>query len=341
MSLIQNNPIFQAVSNNDTQALNNAIIAGHKINIGISDESGNGNGISCLDYAILTLKYTMVKPILVFVNLLLPSEKKAMLNQGLKTLIKCIDKYVSQNTQEDLNSLSLDYAVFDELKKAGADLSIVVDEFNMSIYHYAIKLNLEYIFNSLITSNINFNVVNSQNQSVLLYAFLYSRSSFMSTLISKIDKQELTVVEPYSRRSLAHFAIEQNNFEILQQLLEVESSITSEILFLKDDSGKSLLHYVVEKYSKTEAAMYIDYLVSKSLNIGLSGSSEASLLNTQDMFGDTPLHYAVRKHASSSECDCMIKKLVNLGASLYIKNSRGIMPIEMSGINKSLIGEIC
>ena len=212
MSLIQNNPIFQAVSNNDTQALNNAIIAGHKINIGISDESGNGNGISCLDYAILTLKYSMVKPILVFVNLLLPSERKAMLDQGLKTLIKCIDKYVSQNTQEDLNSLSLDYAVFDELKKAGADLSIFVDEFNMSIYHYAIKLNLEYIFNSLITSNININMINSQNQSVLLYAFLYSRSSFMSTLISKIDKQELTVVEPYSRRSLAHFAIEQNKF---------------------------------------------------------------------------------------------------------------------------------
>jgi hypothetical protein len=33
---------------------------------------------------------------------LIPSEKKAMLNQSVKTLIKCMDKYVSINKDEEI-----------------------------------------------------------------------------------------------------------------------------------------------------------------------------------------------------------------------------------------------
>jgi hypothetical protein len=80
MSTLFQNPVFVAVTNNDVNALNSAITQGEKINV--SDDSE----LTVLNYAIITLKYSMVKPILVFVNLLLPSEKSKMLNEGLMTL---------------------------------------------------------------------------------------------------------------------------------------------------------------------------------------------------------------------------------------------------------------
>jgi hypothetical protein len=65
------------VTNVSPADLNAAIVQGYKIND--TDESG----ITVLDYAILTLKYAMIKPICVFVNLLLPSERNTMFSQYL------------------------------------------------------------------------------------------------------------------------------------------------------------------------------------------------------------------------------------------------------------------
>ena len=151
MSFIQTNPVFAAVTNANSASLNNAIIQGHKIN-----ETETEDSITALDYAIITLKYSMVKHILVFVNLLLPSEKSKMLNSGLKNLIKCMDKYVNTNKEEDLSN---DMIVFNDLKEAGADLSIVINNEEMLyLYHYAVKLNNVDLFNTLISNNIDSNV---------------------------------------------------------------------------------------------------------------------------------------------------------------------------------------
>ena len=253
------NPVFVAISNNDVPALNNAIIQGHKINT-TDEDSGLTGSLTSLDYAILTLKYSMVKPILVFVNLLLPSEKTAMLNSGLKTLIKCIDKFSSSNSSN--LDLTDEYGIFDELKKSGADLNLIIDETNVhnGLYHYAIKLNSQHIFDSLISANVS---LGNQDNSVILYAFLHNRLSFIPTLIQKSSVEDLQIVEPYSKKSLAHYAIEQNDFAILQMLLEKNPSL----ILNNDDNGKSLLHYVVERYTKEVAGMYIDYLISVSSSL--------------------------------------------------------------------------
>jgi ankyrin repeat protein len=321
MSILETNPIFQAITNNNPTELNNAVIKGNKINV--TDDSN----ITCLDYAILTLKYSMVKPILVFVNLLIPSEKKAMLNQSVKTLIKCMDKYVSINKDEDLSD---DLIVFNDLKNSGADLNLVVDEVqNYSIYHYAIKFKSMTLFNILIDTNIDSNICDVQGNDPLIYAFLYGYDEFIPTLISKSNN--LKIVQNYSKKSLLHLAVERNFFEITIQLLNVDSSL----LNLKDDSYKTPLHYVVQLYNKEVAHKYIDYFTS--LNV-----SDFNI-DSQDELGNTALHYAVAKNNSidNSICNCMIKKLVNKGASLYIKNRHNIMPIDITGLSKNLIRELC
>jgi ankyrin repeat protein len=321
----KSNPVFQAVTNSSQTDLNNAIINGYKINV--TDES---SGITCLDYAILTLKYSMVKPILVsesFSNLLLPSEKKAMLNSGLKTLVKCMDKYVNINKDEDLSD---DLVVFTDLKNAGADLSIIINEIEgYSIYHYAIKFKSMALFNILIDANIDSNVCDTQGNDPLIHAFLYGYSEFIPTLISK--STNLKIVQNYSKKSLLHLAVERNFFEAATQLLSADSSL----LNFKDDNDKTPLHYVVQLYTKEVAHTYIDYFVS--LNVADFN------IDSQDNLGNTALHYTIAKNntVETSMCNCMIKKLVNKGASLYIKNRQNIMPIDMSGLSRSLILEIC
>jgi ankyrin repeat protein len=331
MSLFQTNLIFQAINSNSSNALNNAIINGEKINV--SDDSENA--VTSLDYAILTLKYSMVKPILVYVNLLLPSEKTKMLNSGLKTLVKCMEKYVNANREENLSD---DMVVFNDLKNAGADLSLVVNtQENLYLYHYAIKLNSAELFDILVSSNIDSNVCDAQGNNILMYAFMYDRRNFISTLITRSDN--LTCVQNYSKKSFLHFAVERNYYEIAVQLL----TSAPELLYLKDEDSKTALHYVVELYTKEIAHTYIDYFA------GTFGSEEASLqvfVNAQDFRGDTALHYIIEKanvysSLNPGACNCMIKKLVSKGASLYVKNSRGLMPIDLHGVSKEFIHDIC
>lgn len=321
MSIFQTDPVFQAVSKASVSELNSAIVEGHKINV--SDESG----ITCLDYAIMTLKYSMVNPILVFVNLLLPSEKTAMLNQSLKVLIKAIDKYNSSNSTD----FSEEYTIFDSLKTAGANLSIILDEQNNTLYHYAIKMNSQFLFDALYNSNVDSNVCNIQGYDALLQAFMYNRDTYIPSLISK--STNLMITQPYNNKNLLMLAVEQNNFNIVQLLTESVGAENVEAFVNNTDNNKKCaLHYVVERYNKTEAATYINYLVSKNANF-----------NIQDIMGNTPLHYACMKlsNHNGSECHCMIKKLVENNASLYIRNYSGIMPIEMVGMDKNLISQLC
>jgi len=333
MSFIQTNPIFQAVTNVSVSSLNNAMTQGHKIN-----ETENEDSITALDYAILTLKYSMVKPILVYVNLLIPSEKSKMLNSALKTLVKCMEKYLNANREENIID---DMTVFNDLKTAGADLSLVVNvQENHYLYNYAIKLNSTEIFDILIANNIDSNVYDGQGNNILMYAFMYDRRNFIPTLITRSNN--LTCVQNYSKKSFLHYAVERNCFEIVQQLL----TLAPELLYLKDEDSKTALHYVVERYTKEIAHTYIDYFVGI-----LEAQTEVSnallpFLNSQDFRGDTALHYAIEKANSYSNsnpgvCNCMIKKLISKGSSLYIKNNHGMMPIDLPGVSKELVNEIC
>lgn len=325
MSFIQTNPVFQAVTNANISQLNNAIIQGHKIN-----DTENENTINVLEYAILTLKYSMVKPILVYVNLLLPSEKSKMLNSSLKVLVKCMDKYVNMNSDEDLTD---DLIVFNELKNSGADLSIVINESEeYYLYHYAIKFNSQALFDILIDANVDSNVYDVHGNDVLIFAFLYSRDNFIPTLISKSNN--LNITQRYSQKSLLHLAVERDSYDAAVQLLSLSPSLLS----AKDDNGKTALHYVTIMYNKETAHKYIDCF-STIINLN-SGCGD--VINAQDGYGNTALHYAISKNVGSDNiCNCMIKSLVNKGASLYIANKQNVMPIDMCGLSRSLIGEIC
>ena len=238
--------------------------------------------------------------------------------------------------------------VFNDLKTAGADLSLVVNvQENHYLYNYAIKLNSTEIFDSLIANNIDSNVYDIQGNSPLMYAFIYERLNFIPTLITKSVgdasiSNNLTVVQRYSQKSFLHHAIERNYYEIVQQLL----TLAPELLYLKDEDSKTALHYVVERYTKETAHTYIDYFVGI-----LEAQTEVSdalltFLNSQDFRGNTALHYAIEKANSYSNsnpgiCNCMIKKLISKGSSLYIKNYHGLMPIDLPGVNKELVNEIC
>jgi ankyrin repeat protein len=216
--------------------------------------------------------------------------------------------------------------VFNDLKSAGADLNIVDEESN-SLYHYAIKMNCEALFNILIDANVDSNKINNAGHSTLLYAFLYNRVNMIPILISKCN--DLTFKENHTQKSYLHYAVQCQNFEIVKQLIEAQPQLLHSI----DDSQKTVIHYVVENFSKEDAHTYLDYFLTKS--------SGDVLFNVQDNVGNTPLHTAVQKHMIRNSCGCVIKKLVENQANLYIKNRLGVMPIEMGSMSKSFISELC
>jgi len=112
-------------------------------------------------------------------------------------------------------------------------------------------------------------------------------------------------------------------------------TLAPELLYMKDEDSKTALHYVVEKYTKETAHTYIDYFTSIASDV-------SSFVNAQDFRGDTALHYAIFKDNSNpGVCNCMIKKLISKNASLYIKNIRGLMPIDLPGVSKCFVNDVC
>lgn len=323
------NPIFQAVANSSSIELNTAIIQGAKIN-SLNESTGS---INVLEYAIFTLKYSMVPTILNFVALLPEDEKKSILDQGLKTLLGCIEKYLQYNINEDLSD---DLAVFDQLKNAGADLNLKL-AYDDSLYHYSIKYNLSSIFNTLIDANIDSNVLNSSGYDPVLYSFIFRKLNFVETLIERSNN--LTIQDNYTKKSLLHLAVEADRYDLVQTLLTKEPSLIN----LVDYENKTALHYVARDYEKEKAKTYIDYLVSKNINV-----------NAQDYNGNTALHYAVERNgvklygstgdgsgATGGVCHCLVKNLIASGGSLYIKNKQNEAPIECRSFDKCLLAEIC
>jgi ankyrin repeat protein len=310
--MISTNPIFQAVLNNNTLALDTAITNGNTVNI-YTDE-----GISPLDLAIIANKFFMVNPLIDKIKEFpVAADKTKMLNQGMLTLMKNIKRSLAANPEEDMFD---ENRAFDSLLNENIDVNMV-DENNTSLLFYAIETKQNTIVQKLLTANVNVNVENNYKNTPLFHAFIYNNLSIIPSLIEKTT--DFTKVDG-SNRSYAHYAVMYNSPEIFNLLTAKLVTIAD----IKDDLSENSLHYAIN-YSVNEA--FISAVASKISNI-----------NTQNYAGNTALHLAIEKSNFSTSCVCKIKMLVNTyNASLYIKNSQNMMPIEMPKLTKAMVSELC
>lgn len=104
-----------------------------------------------------------------------------------------------------------------------------------------------------------------------------------------------------------HFALREKDVAVITKLLQLGADAT-----LKTRTGETALHRSTLDYETFEAFMRFDK--HDSLNV-----------NIQDNFGSTPLHWAIWYHEV-----LVVKKLLESGASLSIKDNMGNTPCDIA-----------
>ena len=114
-----------------------------------------------------------------------------------------------------------------------------------------------------------------------------------------------------------HFALREKDVAVIAKLLQLGADTT-----LKTRTGETALHRSTIDYETFEA--FIRFDKHDNLNV-----------NIQDRFGSTPLHWAIWYHEV-----LVVKKLLEFGASLSIKDNMGNAPCDIARlIEDTVIGE--
>jgi ankyrin repeat protein len=309
MADINSDPVFQAILSDSISNLNNAILNGGSVNVATVDN------VTPLDFAIITNKFMFVAPLLKYINILIPSDKNRIINAGMMTLFKFIDRELNINLNEDLSD---EINAMNALFNSGANANNV-DEEKKSLLHYGVKFDNVDIVTKLLSCGANVDYVNPyDNLTPLFYCFIYNKFKCYTQLLNACNN---ICVQDKSGRSMLHFSIYYDE-SITLSLINKDSAIVN----LVDNQNKNVLHYSLEN-NKPES--FIELLLSHSINV-----------NVQDINGNIPLHLAILNNRDKS-CNCLIKKLVVAGSNLYIKNVQGKMPIELQYIDRALISELC
>lgn len=111
-----------------------------------------------------------------------------------------------------------------------------------------------------------------------------------------------------------HFALREKDVAVITKLLQLGADAT-----LKTRTGETALHRSTIDYETFEAFMRFDK--HDNLNV-----------NVQDNFGSTPLHWAVWYHEV-----IVVKKLLEFGASLSIKDGMGNTPCDIARLIEDTI----
>jgi len=309
MADINTDPVFQAILSNNVSNLNAAILNGASVNVATADN------VTPLDFAIVTNKFMFVAPLLTYINILLPSDKNRIINAGMMTLFKFIDRELNLNPNENLDD---EIAAMNALFNSGANANNV-DEQKNSLLHYGVKFDNVDIITKLLSCGANVDYVNPyDNLSPLFYTFIFNKFTCYTQLLNASNN---ILIQDNVGRSMLHFSIIYDE-SITLSLINKNSSIVN----LVDKQNKNVLHYALENL-KPES--FVELLLANSINV-----------NVQDTNGNIPLHIAILNNKDKS-CNCLIKKLVVAGSNLYIKNVQGKMPIELPYIDRALISELC
>ncbi|XP_020610878.1 uncharacterized protein LOC110049425 [Orbicella faveolata] len=111
-----------------------------------------------------------------------------------------------------------------------------------------------------------------------------------------------------------HFALREKDVAVITKLLQLGADTT-----LKTRTGETALHRSTIDYETFEA--FMRFAKHDSLNV-----------NIQDSFGSTPLHWAIWYHEV-----LVVKKLLEFGASLFIKDNMGNTSCDIAGLIEDTI----
>ena len=253
-------------------------------------------------------------------------------NELFDNLILFFDNLIINNsenlTKENKEKIILK---FDELKDKGIDITLLLDNFNNTLIQYYIQrdsVNIDFIlliinyyhksfsndncdkfYNWLINDNNlhqNFYEILIERQFPLKKEIEYFNKTFLyinsgdNSLIYKILKDRVN--------NMFHIVVKQNNIPILLFLYEKLKNYfpSTNVLDIPNKEGMTSLH-ISCSYSLKDIS---DVLLLLGSNI-----------DSKDLEGNTPLHYAVRV-----ENYRLTKKLIIFGAKKNIGNNLNMLP---------------
>jgi ankyrin repeat protein len=137
------------------------------------------------------------------------------------------------------------------------------------------------------------------------------------------DEEEVKAVAHEKQQTLTTITTGTNNKELSDRMHQIyvharneayndfKGSLDYEIVKLADTNGNTLLHNLMSAYCSVK---FIDALTSMGADV-----------NAVNKAGDTPLHYAARKHRG-----LFVNKLLRSGANRNIQNKEGKTPYDVA-----------
>lgn len=197
----------------------------------------------------------------------------------------------------------------------------LTNEFHASVIQYAVRSKKIKAVKYLIEHSAIINSLDSRNQSTLHYAALYSTVDIVKLLIK-------TGVNPYSKTNYLltplHLAIDHPNFEMVNIFLEsgLTSYDRSKFGYSPYDEAEQKNKFeAIELFNKLKNDReYQSKLKSNVLTLSIVRNDfdqadsliPRSNVNTKDIFGNTPLFYAIMNQEPY-----LVERLLEFDASIY------------------------
>lgn len=112
--------------------------------------------------------------------------------------------------------------------------------------------------------------------------------------------------DPDSGRTPLHFAVENNDCEMVEQLLERGADVN-----VREKTGNTPLHFAAIGNASEVAELLLD---------------RGAYVNAQDSGGTTPLHNAASNNASSEAAEVLLSH----GADVNVQNNDGNTPLDLA-----------
>lgn len=298
------------------------IVNNDKTNIGVSIlEKIDSKGYTCLFYCIIynnleAFKYLYENG----ANIHITDNKKNNL------FFFCL-KY-------EKNDILL-YLIKKELDKNKFFLNYSNNHLNETILQNSIIYDNNEIINFLLTLDLNENYLNNQEYEYGLNALHNSLILKKNDVSKKLIKKKINInIQDYLGNSALHYAIIENNLEMILYLIQDEN-INFNLINL---DGNLPIHFLLNEENiniylfeenTEQAELYIKALLKFIKN---------SKLNTQNNLGITPLHLIVKKELWKEE---NIKEILNKkGLNIFINDNNDENVLDIVGKNDEFINII-
>ena len=176
--------------------------------------------------------------------------------------------------------------------------------------HIACNLQLTDIVRLLIEYNANVDLQDYSNEVSPLHYSVHLNNTELVGLLLKHGAHPN--IQDVVGNTALHYAILDNAFEIFMMLTNSDATKNIINMNLWNIDGEIPLH-VALKNDQANLSDYLDVLIDKSN------------LSTQDVFGNTCLHYIVKMNLWQEYASVLVKKRLDI----FILNSSGVRPIDL------------